>query len=92
MKILFILILPIASILLANEIAYKNKQINLLRLKGFMYGVLDKKPFSCSPCLSFWLSLGACLVFNQLLIAGVEAIVLPLFIFLVNRKLQNEAS
>jgi hypothetical protein len=89
MSILFyIVVIPPVMILIADEIAHKNSYFNRIRLgEGLLAQALNNKPLSCSPCLSFWLTV---IVVAVASIAGdipnlAFFVALPFLVFFVNR-------
>lgn len=63
-NILYILLSFGAAYFISEKITWKSKFMYPLRKK---YPFLEKKPWSCTPCLSFWLSLFFINLFQQVL-------------------------
>lgn len=54
----------IAGYYIGEWISWRSKFINNLR-KDKLRFILNRKPFSCTPCLAFWtVFLGSCLAFH----------------------------
>ena len=40
------------------------------------------KPFTCTPCLSFWLTVASCAIFHPMLIHPFFVVLLPIIVYL----------
>lgn len=82
----FLVLIQILSFYAAEWVTWRGTQMYFLRKK---YGFLNKKPFTCTPCLTFWITLLTNVVIllllfpNEVLGSLVLSMFFALYIFIV---------